>query len=117
MRTVWYLLGAFGVAAALSYGRDVADPLAVAGTPVPLSIESMRAQADRSCQRPLGYVLGTLQRVRDHVVEAGVTPDAMIVCRVHGNGFTVSKGEAGAPGTRYVAGRTGLVWDDDTSLE
>ncbi|SEQ34036.1 hypothetical protein [Lentzea albida] len=111
MRGVWHVLGALGVVTALAYARDVADPVVVAGTPVPLSVESMRVMADRSCERPPGYVVGMLRRVRDSVVEAGVTPDEMIVCSVHGNGFVVSKGKAGAPGAEYVAGRTGLVWE------
>ncbi|MFD9705666.1 hypothetical protein [Lentzea sp. NPDC059081] len=111
MRRTWHVLGALGLVTALAYAGDTADPVSVPGRPVPLSAESMRVMADRSCERPPGYVLGTRQRVRDFVVEAGVTTGQMIVCTVHGDGFAVSKGEAGAPGTRYVAGRTGLVWD------
>ncbi|MET9230830.1 hypothetical protein [Lentzea sp. NPDC003310] len=117
MRTTGYVLGAFGIAAALAFARDVADPAAVPGRPVPLSVESMRVMADRTCERPPGYVFGTLQRVRDMVVEAGFTPDKVVVCKIHGDGHGTSKRDTAAPGDRYVAGRVGLVWDDDASLE
>ncbi|WP_394620800.1 hypothetical protein JNUCC0626_17350 [Lentzea sp. JNUCC 0626] len=114
MRNTGYLLGILGVVTALTWAHDEADPLVVAGTPVPLSIESMRVIADDRCERPPGYRFGTLQRLRDSVVEAGVTADQMIVCTFHGDGFTMTKGEAGPPGARYVAGRMGLVWDDES---
>ncbi|MFD5830235.1 hypothetical protein [Lentzea sp. NPDC060358] len=117
MRTAWYLLGAFGVAAALSVARDVAGPLSVAGTPVPLSIETMRELANRSCERPPGYVRGTLQRVRDFVVEVGFTPNEMVVCKIFSDGFGTAKIGTGALGARYVANRMALVWPDYASLE
>ncbi|GHH59505.1 hypothetical protein [Lentzea cavernae] len=112
MRGIWHVLGALGVVTALAYARDVADPVAVAGTPVPLSIESMRAIADDACERPPGYRAGTLQMHRGSVLEVGVTAGEFVVCTVDGGGRTSSAGKAGAPGAEYFNGRTGLVWDD-----
>jgi hypothetical protein len=113
MRTTWYVLGALAVVTALAYGHDVADPVAIAGTPTPLSIESMRVIADGGCERPPGYRLSTLQRLRDSVLEVGVTPSELVVCTVYGNGHALSKEEVGVPGAAYVAGRTGLISEDE----
>ncbi|MEV6239556.1 hypothetical protein [Lentzea sp. NPDC051838] len=112
MRRIWYVLGALGVVTVLAYARDTAGPVAIAGTPAPLSAESMRLIADDKCERPSGYRANTVQMVRGSVVEVGVTPSDLLVCVVGDSGHSLTKGKA-VPSAEYVAGRTGLVWDDE----
>ncbi|MDX8049063.1 hypothetical protein SK571_06700 [Lentzea sp. BCCO 10_0798] len=114
MRATWHVLGALAIVTALAYARDVADPAVVPGRPAPLSIESMRAIADENCKRPPGYRAGTLQMLRESVLEVGVTDSELIVCTVSGSGHGQSTGKTDEHGTYYVAGRTGLVWDDQS---
>jgi len=114
MRRIWHVLGALGVVTALAYTRDTADPIAIAGTPAPLSIESMRAIADDSCKRPPGYRAGALQMHWGLVVEVGVTADELVVCTVRGDGHSLSTGKSGPPGGQYVNGRQGLVVGDES---
>jgi hypothetical protein len=101
-----------GVVTALAFARDEADPVAIPGTPVPLSIESMRVLADDVCERPPGYRLSTLQRLRDSVLEVGVTSGELVICTIHGDGHGLSTGRTGPPGAEQVAGRIGLVLED-----
>ncbi|ANZ42085.1 hypothetical protein BBK82_45300 [Lentzea guizhouensis] len=119
MRRIWYVVGALGIVTALAYARDVADPVVIAGTPAPLSAESMRVLVDEACERPPGYRFGTLQRVRDSVLEVGVittgTAGEFVVCTVSGTGKSTSK--VSTPGAEHVLGRMGLIWDDDERLE
>lgn len=114
MRITRYVLGVLAVATTLALAHDSAGTVAVAGEAVPLSAESMRALADASCQRPPGFRFSVLQRLRDTVVEVGVTDSQLVVCTVHPQGHTLSTGEVPAPGGEYFAGRTGLVTDDET---
>ncbi|MEU0885282.1 hypothetical protein ABZ345_42390 [Lentzea sp. NPDC005914] len=114
MMRSWYVLGALGLVTALAYAHDVAGPVAIAGTPTPLSVESMRAIADEGCERPPGYRVGTVQMLRGSVLEVGVTAGELVVCTIHGAGHTRSVGRTDALDTRYVGGRTGLVWDDES---
>ncbi|MEV6717010.1 hypothetical protein AB0M48_33840 [Lentzea sp. NPDC051208] len=44
----------------------------------------------------------------------GVTDSELIVCTVSGSGHSLSTGKTDELGTCYVAGRTGLVWDDQS---
>ncbi|MFD4638546.1 hypothetical protein ACFWN2_14605 [Lentzea sp. NPDC058436] len=114
MRGVWHVLGALGVVTALAYAHDVADPVALAGTPAPLSADSMRALADNGCERPPGYRADTLQMLMGTVVEAGVTAEEFFLCSVGDGGATWSTVKAGAPGAEYVNGRVGLLRDDQS---
>ncbi len=114
MRGIWHVLGALAVVTALAYTRDTADPIAIAGTPAPLSVESMRVIADGSCERPAGYRAAVLQMHWGDVVEVGVTADEFVVCTVSGNGHTLSKGKSGPPGGEYFSDRQGLVKGDES---
>ena len=114
MRATWYVLGALAVVTALAYARDVADPLVVPGRPAALSIESMRAIADEGSKRPPGYRAGTLQMIRGSVLEVGVTDSELVVCTVSGSARSLSTGKTDELGAYYVAGRTGLAWDDES---
>ena len=108
------MVGALAVVTALAYAREVANPVAVPGRPAPLSIESMRALADEGCERPPGYRAGTLQMIRGSVLEVGVTDSELVVCTVSGSGRSLSTGKTDELGAYCVAGRTGLVWDNES---
>ncbi|WP_439659071.1 hypothetical protein ACSHWB_42950 [Lentzea sp. HUAS TT2] len=114
MRITRYVLGALAVATTLALAHDSAGNIAVAGTPVPLSAESMRALADEGCRRPDGFRFSVLQRLRSAVVEVGVTDSQFIVCTVQPQEQSVSTSEVRAPGADYFAGRVGLVTDGET---
>ena len=116
MRITWYVVGALAVVTALAYAHDTAGTKAVAGTPTPLSIESMRTIADDGCRRPSGFRLGTLQVLHGAVTEVGVTDSQLVVCTVGPQTRTATTVEAGSPGDKYVNGRLGLI-DGEVSLE
>jgi hypothetical protein len=80
MKITRYVLGALAVATALVLAHDTAGSIAIAGTPAPLSIESMRALVDDSCRRPPGFRLHVLQRLNASVVEVGVTDSHLVMC-------------------------------------
>jgi hypothetical protein len=114
MRITRYALGALAVVTALALAHDTAGTVAIAGTPAPLSIESMRALAEDGCRRPPGFRLNTLQRLNNSVLEVGVTDSQLVVCTLEPQSQIVSTSEIGPPGDEYFAGRLGLVGEDGT---
>jgi hypothetical protein len=114
MRITRYVLGALAVATSLALAHDSAGSIAVAGTPVPLSVESMRSLADEGCKRPPGFRSNVVQMLQDSVFEAGVTDTQFIVCTVHPQEQSLSTSEVRLPAGEYFAGRLGLVTDDMT---
>jgi hypothetical protein len=114
MRATGYVLGALAVVTGLALARDMAGAAAIAGTPTPLSTESMRALADDGCKRPPGFRLNTLQLMNGSVLEMGVTDSQFVVCTVNPQSWGTTTAEVGPPAAEYFRGRLGLAGDDWT---
>lgn len=112
MRVTRYVLGALAVVTALALARDMAGNIAIAGTPTPLSIESMRSLTESGCPRPPGLRVNALQRLENSVFEVGVTDSRLVVCTVYSAGKGVSTLEIGPPGDQYFTAHTSLFASD-----
>ncbi|TWP49602.1 hypothetical protein FKR81_24045 [Lentzea tibetensis] len=108
-----YLLGALALTTAVVVTRDVAGGVAVAGTPQPMSRETMLSVAAESCAFPPGYRPGVARMFGSTVVHVGTTDDQLYLCDVYDHGHGVVSGEAPPPGDQYFRGGTGIGPHDD----
>lgn len=108
-----YLLGTLALVTAVVVTRDVSGGVAIAGTPQPMSPESMRAVAAESCKFPPGFRPGIVRMFRATVVQVGTTDDQLVLCDVYDYGHGVSTGEVLPPGDQYFRGGVGVGEHDD----